>query len=205
MEDLLTDLLQRTTEVPIIWGYVVVLSISWLENIVPPIPGDVLIVFAGYLAAAGPMNLIIVILLSTIGGTVGFMCMYGIGYYGGPKLLQLRSMQWIPSESVIRVEKWIHSRGYLIIAANRFLTGARTVISFAVGMNRLNPLPVSLLALLSSALWVTLIAVLGYVVGHQWEHIVDYLTRYGQLVSGLIILFIGWQVIKAIQRFRKKM
>ncbi len=205
MEDFLTDLLQRTSEVPVIWGYLVVVLISWLENVVPPIPGDVLIIFAGYLAAVGPLNLFLVILLSTIGGTVGFMCMYCIGYYGGPKMLQLRSMRWVPAESVERIEKWIHSRGYLIIAANRFLTGTRTVISFMVGMNRLNVVPVGLLALLSSALWVTLIAILGYVVGHQWELVVDYLARYGQLVSAIIILFIGWQVVKAIQRFRKKM
>jgi len=204
MEDVVTDLLQRTTEVPVIWGYLVVFAISWLENIVPPIPGDVLIVFAGYLAAVGPMSLFMVILLSTIGGTIGFMCMYYIGSYGGPKLFQLRTMRWVPSESVTRMSRWIHSRGYIIIAANRFLTGARTVISFTVGMNRLNVLPVSLLALLSSVLWVTLIAFLGYIVGHQWERVVDYLTRYGQLVSGVIILFIGWQVIKAVQRFRQK-
>ncbi len=189
-------------EVPVIWGYTLVLFIAWLENVFPPIPGDVLIVFAGYLAAIGPMAIFPVIAFSTLGGILGFMCMYYVGRYGGPRLLESRALRWLPSESVSRVQNWLHTWGYMVVAANRFLSGARTVIAFTVGMNRMPALPVGLLASLSAAVWVTLITVLGYVVGDEWERVVDYLARYGRLISILIFLFLVWQFYKAIRRIR---
>jgi len=205
MEQFLTDLLMRSADVPVIWAYSMVLFISWFENIFPPIPGDAVLVFAASLAAVGPMNLFTVILLSVIGGTVGFMSMYYFGRYSGPKILQSQMMRWLPQESITKVGHWIDSRGYAVVAANRFLTGARTVISFTVGMNRMSALTVGLLALLSSVVWVTLLSVLGYVVGEEWERIIAYLSRYGQVVSGIVIGFILWQVGRAIYQVRKKM
>lgn len=204
MEQFFAELLERTAEVPVIWGYTLVFFIAWLENVFPPIPGDVLIVFAGYLAAIGPMAIFPVIAFSTLGGILGFMCMYYIGRYGGPRLLGSRALRWLPDESVSRVQNWLHTWGYMVIAANRFLSGARTVIAFTVGMSRMPALPVGLLASLSAAVWVTLITVLGYVVGDEWERVVDYLARYGRLISVLIILFLAWQLYKAIRRIRQK-
>lgn len=202
MEQFFAELLERTTEVPVIWGYTLVFFIAWLENVFPPIPGDVLIVFAGYLAAIGPMAIFPVIAFSTLGGILGFMCMYYVGRYGGPRLLESRALRWLPSESVSRVQNWLHTWGYMVVAANRFLSGARTVIAFTVGMNRMPALPVGFLASLSAAVWVTLITVLGYVVGDEWERVVDYLARYGRLISILIFLFLVWQFYKAIRRIR---
>ncbi|MCY3595793.1 MAG: DedA family protein [Bacteroidetes bacterium] len=204
MEQFFAELLERTTEVPVIWGYTLVFFIAWLENVFPPIPGDVLVVFAGYLAAIGPMAIFPVIAFSTLGGILGFMCMYYIGRYGGPRLLESRALRWLPSESVSRVQNWLQTWGYTVVAANRFLSGARTVIAFTVGMNRMPALPVGLLASLSAAVWVTLIAVLGYVVGDEWERVVDYLARYGRVISVLIFLFLVWQLYKAIRRIRQK-
>jgi len=113
-------------------------------------------------------------------------------------------MRWLPGESISKVQNWIHSWGYFVVAANRFLSGARTVIAFTVGMTRMPSLPVGLLAFLSSAVWVTLITLLGYMLGEEWERVVSYLSRYGQIISVLISLFLGWQLYKAILRFRKK-
>ncbi len=204
MEEFFSQLLERTTEVPVIWGYMLVFLIAWLENVFPPIPGDVLVVFGGYLAAIGPMALFPIILYSTLGGTIGFMCMYYIGRYGGPKILESKALRWLPVDSVSRVQNWISSWGYTVVAANRFLSGARTVISFTVGISRMPAWPVGLLALLSAAVWVSLIATLGYLVGDEWERVVDYLSQYGKLISVLIILFLGWQLIKAIRRNRSE-
>lgn len=204
MEQFFAELLERTTEVPVVWGYMLVFFVAWLENVFPPIPGDVLIVFAGYLAAIGPMTIFPVIAFSTLGGILGFMCMYYAGRYGGPKLLGSRMLRWLPGESVARVQNWLHRRGYAVVAVNRFLSGARTVISFTAGMARMPALPVGLFASLSAAVWVTLIAVLGYIVGDEWERVVGYLARYGRLISVLILLFLIWQLYRAIQRNRKK-
>jgi len=204
MEQFFADLLEKMSDIPAFWGYALVFFIAWFENIFPPIPGDVMVVFAGYLAAIGSMALFPVIVYSTLGGTLGFICMYYAGRFGGTRLLESRFMRWLPGESISKVQNWIHSWGYFVVAANRFLSGARTVIAFTVGMTRMPSLPVGLLAFLSSAVWVTLITLLGYMLGEEWERVVSYLSRYGQIISVLISLFLGWQLYKAILRFHKK-
>lgn len=193
-----------SAEIPAIWGYFLVFLIAWMENVFPPIPGDLLIVFAGYLAAVGPLSLYGIILFSTLGGTLGFMCMYFIGWYGGPRLLESRLMRWIPKEYVFRVQNWIHVWGLAVVAANRFLSGARTVIACTVGMSRMQAVPVGVMAFLSAFVWVTLIAVLGYMVGDEWERIGDYLSQYGRSIFMLICLFLVWQFYKMIRDLRKK-
>lgn len=202
MEQFFTDLLLRAADIPVVWGYALILFIAWLENVFPPIPGDVLIVFGGYLAAVGPMLLLPVIIFSTLGGAIGFMCMYYVGRYGGPVVLKSRAMRWIPDETVSRVQDWIDSWGYWVVTANRFLSGARTVISFTVGMSRMPALPVAVFASLSAAVWVSLIATLGYMVGDEWERVTEYLSRYGRFMSALIALFLVWQIYKAVRRIR---
>ena len=195
----LTQLLESTAEVPDIWGYTLVFLIAWLENVFPPIPGDVLVVFGGAVAATGTLDLVLIIVFSTVGGTLGFMCMYYLGRYGGPKLLKWRALRWVPADSVERVQKWIHSWGYWVVAANRFLSGARTVIAFTVGMSAMHTVRVGLLACLSATLWVTLIAAMGYALGDNWELVVDYMKRYGQVIFTVISLFIVWQFYKAVR------
>ena len=63
-------------------------------------------------------------------------------------------------------------------------------------------LPVAALASLSAAVWVTLIATLGYMVGDEWERVTEYLSRYGRFMSALIALFLVWQLYKAFRRTR---
>lgn len=137
-----------------------------------------------------------------LGGAIGFMCMYYVGRYGGPVVLKSRAMRWIPDETVSRVQDWIDSWGYWVVTANRFLSGARTVISFTVGMSRMPALPVAVFASLSAAVWVSLIATLGYMVGDEWERVTEYLSRYGRFMSALIALFLVWQIYKAVRRIR---
>ena len=200
----LTQLLESTAEVPDIWGYILVFMIAWFENIFPPIPGDVLVVFGGAVAATGALDLFLIIVFSVVGGTVGFMCMYYLGRYGGPKLLKWRSLRWIPADSVERTQNWIRSWGYWVVAANRFLSGVRTVIAFTVGMNAMPAVLVGALACLSATLWVTLIAGTGYLVGDNWEIMVEYMKLYGRGIFTVISLFLLWQLYKAAQRSRSK-
>ncbi|MFV1979940.1 MAG: DedA family protein, partial [Rhodothermia bacterium] len=72
MLDLLTQTLDWMARLPPVLMYLTVLVIAYGENVVPPIPGDMIVVFGGYLAGISTLNIWVVILLSTIGGTAGF-------------------------------------------------------------------------------------------------------------------------------------
>ena len=71
MEELLADIVTWMTAIPPLWAYVALFTIAYGENVVPPIPGDMVIVFAGYLVAVGRLDYWMVVMLSTVGGAAG--------------------------------------------------------------------------------------------------------------------------------------
>ena len=183
------------------WIYATVFIVAYLENVVPPIPGDMIVVFGGYLAGLGRVDLVPVILLATVAGTLGFLSMYAVGLKFGEAVLDPDRMRWIPKTAAWKVRTWLQRYGYGVVAANRFLSGARSVISLMVGVARMRVGPVALWATVSAALWTAIIAYLGAIVGDNWAIVGEWLKRYGQgitlaLVVGAL-LYVG---VKAWQR-----
>lgn len=100
MGETLTQLAQWMIALSPVWVYCIVLGIAWLENVVPPIPGDMIVVFGGYLAGLGRVDIWIVILLATIGGTAGFMTMYWFGHMFGTAVLEPDRFRWLPKHRI---------------------------------------------------------------------------------------------------------
>ncbi len=202
----LADLTQWALQVPPFWVYVGLLAIAYGENVVPPIPGDLFVVFCGYLAGRGTLELWMVILLATLGGAAGFMTMYAVGYRIGVAVLDPHRLRWLPKRRIHQVQRWMRRWGYGIVAANRFLSGARSVISLTVGMAHMHPGKTALLATLSAFVWTTLISYLGYTIGENWPVVRYYLQVYGWVVLGVLGLIAvgaaGW--VWRRRRVRKK-
>ena len=114
------------------------------------------------------------------------MSMYAIGYAMGRAVLAPDRLMWLPKKRIYRVQDWMEQYGYGIVAANRFLSGARSVISLAVGMAQMAPGPVALYSGLSALVWTGLLTGLGYLVGDNWRIIGQYLQQYGWFVLGAI-------------------
>ena len=188
MAELLSDIVTWMQGLSPAWIYVTVFAVAYLENVVPPIPGDMIVVFGGYLAGLGRVDLVSVILLATVAGALGFMSMYAVGRTVGEAVLDPERMRWIPKEAAWKVRAWLQKYGYGVIAANRFLSGARSVISLMVGVARMRAGLVALWATLSAAVWTGIIAYLGAVVGDNWAVVGDWLKRYGQAVTVLLVV-----------------
>lgn len=180
--------------------YLTVLVIAYGENIVPPIPGDMIVVFGGYLAGISTLNIWVVILLSTIGGAAGFMTMFLLGNRLGEAILDPRKLRWLPKDQIMVGRKWLQRWGYGLILANRFLSGTRSIISLVAGMAQMDTRKVLALATISSAVWTFLIAWAGYLVGDNWGIVGEYLTVYGRFVLWAAILFVagyvGWRFFR---------
>lgn len=176
------------------WTYVALFAIAYGENILPPVPGDVAVVFVGYLAGIGKVSLLVVIGLAALGGTLGFMTVYAVGRWLGRTVLESERYSWIPHAQVEKARAWLQRWGYGVVVANRFLTGARSVISLAVGMAQMDPWKTTACAALSAIVWVSLITYAGYAVGDNWEVVKDYLRTYSRVVLvllGLVVLVQG--------------
>lgn len=197
MQDVLSDLLHWMEALSPVWAYVIIFWIAYGENVVPPIPGDMIVVFGGYLVGVGKLSFVVVVLLSTLGGALGFMTMYAIGYRIGEAVLDPERLRWFPKEQIGSAQRWLHRWGYGVVLANRFLSGLRSVISLTVGMARMNALRTAFFATLSALIWTGLITYAGYAVGENWQVVSEYLKRYGQVMLALlavvgVVLAVRW-------------
>lgn len=196
MGDLLYDLVAWMTELPAGWVYSLILIVAWGENVLPPIPGDMIVVFGGYLAGLGKLDLMMVIFLSTAGGTAGFMSMYAAGSQLGTALLTPKRFKWLPKKRLLAARAYLGRWGYGLVAANRFLSGLRSVISLSVGMAHKPVWPTTLWATFSALVWTILLGVAGFYVGENWEVVGEYLRQYGAVVVSLLALFVLVQVLR---------
>ena len=183
MFELLGDIVRWMEQIPPIWAYVAILLVAYGENVLPPVPGDMIVVFGGYLVGVGKLSFPLVVALSTLGGALGFMTMYAIGHRIGEAVLDEHRVRWLPKKHIHRARVWLERWGYWLVAANRFLSGARSVISLTVGMARLDPARTAALATTSALVWTALIAYGGYELGENWPIIGEYLRAYGSAIT----------------------
>lgn len=197
MGDLLIDIVDWMASLPAVWAYGIIFGVAWLENVVPPIPGDMVVVFGGYMAGMGLLNAPLVVILGSIGGTLGFMSMYFVGHRVGTGLLDPERYRWLPKKRIGKVQEKLRKNGFALVAANRFLSGLRSVISLTVGMAHMPPTRTWIWSAVSSVLWCTLLTVAGVVVGANWEVVSTWLQAWGTVVLALIVVVVLIQVFRA--------
>ncbi len=182
------QLIAFLTSVDMIYVYAAVLVISFIENLFPPFPSDVVVVFAGSLVAMGEGSGVLTVVLATVGSTVGFLVMYRIGAAIDVKVIETGRIRFISLDLVHKVEHWFRHYGYWVIVANRFLAGTRAVVAFGAGMSHMHIAPTTLLSAASALAWNIILVYLGVALGANWRDIAGYLATYSKTVSAIIAL-----------------
>lgn len=204
-DQIVQSIVEWISMVPPVGVYLIFLGIAYIENIIPPMPGDVIVAFGGYLAAEGLINLFPVWSLTVIASVAGFMTMYWLGHKWGVQIEENREshfiLRFIDYKYFARGKKWMARWGQGVVIANRFLAGTRSVISLTAGMSHLKITPTILSSLVSSVLWNSLLLAMGWVIRDNWQIIGEYLSNYGKVILGLIVLFVG---VKAYFSYRRK-
>ena len=180
--------------------YVAVFSIAFIENVFPPFPSDVVVVFAGSLIGIGRVGFVETLFIAAAGSTAGFVVMYKIGDWFGDNILEQGKIKFIPADGVRRVEAWFKKYGYWLIVANRFLAGTRAVISFFAGMSELNLFRTTVLSFFSALAWNAVLVTAGWFLGRHWRDIGFYLSTYSEVVTALLVIS---AIILAIRFYKK--
>jgi membrane protein DedA with SNARE-associated domain len=178
-------------------AYMVLLVSAFTENVLPPIPGDTVVVLGAYLVSIEKLNFWGVYLSTTFGSVAGFGTMFFIARHFGKALLYKKASARLFKETRIeKAQRWFSKWGYWVIFANRFLSGTRSVISIFAGIFHLNSVIVLLLALLSASIWNALLISGGLLLGKNWHIIADFIVRYNQIVFLLILGIIAYLVTR---------
>lgn len=190
--------------------YLFLFFISFLENVVPPVPGDVPVAFVGYLAFYSEVDFWLSVAFASTGSILGFMLMFMLSRKIGLKIYSrgegvvrhglVRGMhRMFPPDQMERARLRFSAHGYLAVLVNRFLFGYRAIISMMAGFMHLNVPGVFLAALASSLVWYMLLLKGGHLLGENWPEIGAYIALYSMPLS-LVFLLV---VIVALIRYRK--
>lgn len=173
--------------------------LAFIENIFPPSPSDVLLVFAGTLIGLGTIDFVPALIVSTLGSTCGFVLAYVIGRYFQNHIVAGRLSRYLPLSAIAQVEKLFQRFGYGVIVANRFLAGTRAIVSFVAGMSKMNLATTTLLCTLSAAGWNAILLYLGMAFGKNWQKVGEYLSIYSTVVTVIVLALLavfGWRYLK---------
>lgn len=170
--------------------------IAYIENLFPPSPSDVLLVFIGSLVGIGTVGFIPVLIASTAGSTLGFVTAYWLGHRHGRALLERGWLPFITEAMLEKVDRWFATYHNWIIIGNRFLAGTRAVIAFSAGITRL-PFPrTTILSALSACAWNSILISIGMVLGREWHTFESILSTYGWIVTIAVVLVAAYFIIK---------
>ena len=186
MNGWIEPIVARIGDWPPVLVYGVLAASAFLENILPPVPGDLVVVLSAYLAGRGVLEWLPVYLSTCLGGTAGFLVMYYFGRTRGRSFLQARGGIVFSSRRLQKAEGWLARYGLWLVLANRFLSGIRSVIALAAGLGGMNWRPVVLLGSLSMLLWNGALLYAGLQVGENWEQVTEWLGRYNRTIGGLL-------------------
>jgi membrane protein DedA with SNARE-associated domain len=168
-------------------GLLGVTLMMFLENVFPPIPSELIMPAAGFAAAMGKMNLILVIVAGTLGSVLGALPLYYLGtIFDEKRLLKLTEKYGkyvlVKPSDVTNAQAWFNKYGKAVIFFGRMIPAIRSLISIPAGMNRMPMIPFLILTTIGSAIWTTLLAYAGYVLGANYEQVETFIEPISKFV-----------------------
>lgn len=171
---------------PPIGLYAALFIVAYVENIFPPSPSDVLMLFIATLVGIGTIGHVPAIIIATTGSTLGFLTAFLLGRRYGRRWVDSGRMAFLSKGALAKVDKWFDKYGYWVIVANRFMAGTRAVVSFFAGMSHLQLLRTTILCTISALVWNIIVIELGAFLGNNWREGEAILDRYGIVVTCVI-------------------
>lgn len=197
MTNPLGDIVQWVTDVIEALGYGGVAFLVALENVVPPIPSEVILPLAGFLAGQGRFLLPLLVLAATIGSVVGALILYAVAHaIGEARVRRLvdRFGKWltVSQEDVDRAERWFDRHGRTVVFFGRLVPIVRSLVSLPAGWRGMPLGQFVLYTAAGSAIWNGLLIGLGWILGDRWEEVGGYVSAFQTVVIVLVVVGVAW-------------
>jgi len=202
----LSNLAQWVQDVIESLGYLGVALLVIAENLFPPIPSEIVLPFAGFVARRGDGSVVVMVIASTIGSVVGALVLYAIAAAIGPERIHafvVRFGRWfgVKESDMVRAEQWFDRRSNAAVLVGRCVPLIRSLVSIPAGFRRMRFVPFVVLTAVGSAVWNVALIGAGAALGDQWDVVGDYVG----ILQWLVIVVIMAVVIRfAVQRIQSK-
>lgn len=197
-------------------NYWTVLLLMFIEGSVIPAPSELIVPPAAYRAAAGELNIVLVVVVATIGAVLGSTANYFAAYYLGRPVVyrfansRLGHLCLINQEKIEKAEKYFYDHGVIATLTGRLLPGIRQIISIPAGLSKMKFWKFILYTTVGAGIWNTVLAALGWYL-HSFvpkEELYNKIEEYNSQIQLVVIIAIAVLAIIAViwwqMRKRKK-
>jgi membrane protein DedA with SNARE-associated domain len=163
-----------------------------LENVIPPIPSEVILPLAGFRASTGAFNVVAVWFAATAGALIGALILYGLGaWLGYERLHRLAGHRWFilaSQKDIDRGDELFDTHGGKIVLLARCVPLVRSIVSVPAGLSGMPILRFSVFTAIGSGIWNAVFIALGWVLGENWDQVEQYLGPISYVVIGLLLV-----------------
>lgn len=200
--EFLFEFIQRITE----WlGYPGIFILMLLENLLPPIPSEMVMPFGGSLVAKGSLTYFGVLLSGTLGSVIGALVLYYAGYQMGHERLE----QWIcrygkylflTPRDLNKALDLFQRHGKFTIFLARLIPGVRSLISIPAGVNRMAIGPFLIATLLGTTVWNVVMTTAGYLLGQNWQRVLTFIDTYENVLWAATAAGLLYFIVRKLRR-----
>lgn len=198
MFDFITEFMQSG-------GYLAVFALMALENIFPPIPSELIMPFAGFVAARGDLNVVGVLIAGTAGSVAGALPWYYAGKIYGKERLEAfadKHARWltVTHGDIEHAMESFEKHGRKIVLFGRLIPAIRTLISVPAGLACMPMGQFLLYSTVGSLVWTGILTGAGYMLESQYERVAEYVDPVSKAV---LIGLLGWYLYR-VATFKKR-
>ena len=184
-------------------NYGTIFFLMLLESTIIPVPSEFVVSPAAYHAAAGNLNIFLVVLFATLGADCGATINYLAGYYlGRPIIYRFANSKWgrfcmLNQEKVERSERYFDNHGMVATITGRLLPGIRHLISIPAGLAKMNYWKFLLYTTLGAGVWNCILAILGWYLHTivPEEQLNDKIAEYGEYIKVAIMALVAMALV----------
>lgn len=187
-------------------GEVGVGALIALENVLPPIPSEIILPFAGFSSSRGDLNVVLAWAAATIGAVVGAWILYAVGrILSYDRVHDLAGKRWFvlfSQSDLERGDRFFDRYGNYIVLFGRCIPLVRSVVSVPAGMEEMPIARFTALTVIGSGVWNAIFIALGYQLGERWEDVEGWVAPASYAVLGLLLVALVWLVVRKVRGAR---
>lgn len=191
------------------FGYFGVFFLILIENVFPPIPSEVILLFSGFFSTYTNLSVLYMIVASTLGSFLGAIILYYIGKIFNKERLKkivngrFGKILFLKEKDIDKADEWFDNKGNKSVFFCRFVPIVRSLISIPAGMSEMPMGKFIIYTICGSMIWNTVLICLGYRLGRNWEYVLTILDKYQMLVIVILVIIFGYVIIKFYRKKRK--
>ena len=172
-------------------GYPGIVVLMAVESSILPLPSELVMPPAGYLAAKGEMNIALAVACGVLGSILGALANYGLALWlGRAFFLRLGRYVLITERALDRSERYFAAHGEISTFLGRMLPVVRHLISIPAGVARMQLGRFVLFTGLGALVWCSILSGIGWFIGRREDVILEVLNQEASRYAGRAVLIV---------------